>query len=170
MVGAERAQRFAEFLPLLGELLQCGAVTSHGDYYSAVEARNLPGCVQRPRIPFYVAANGSRSMRLAVEHGQGWVTTDLDTERESIVAELAKFAQACDSAGRDPASLERVLVHHPTSDEPLASVGAFVDWAGDCAELGFTELVLHWPVPESVFANDPAVFEAIATDGIPQLQ
>lgn len=166
----ERAQRFAEFLPLLGELLQCGAVTSHGDYYSAVEARNLPGCVQRPRIPFYVAANGSRSMRLAVEHGQGWVTTDLDTERESIVAELAKFAQACDSAGRDPASLERVLVHHPTSDEPLASVGAFVDWAGDCAELGFTELVLHWPVPESVFANDPAVFEAIATDGIPQLQ
>lgn len=54
----ERAERFDEFVPLLSTLLEHDATTSVGSYYSAVEARNLPGCVQKPRIPFYVAATG----------------------------------------------------------------------------------------------------------------
>ena len=175
----ERADRFGEFLPLLSQLLQDDVVSARGHYYSAVEARNLPGCVQRPRIPFLVAANGPRGLRLAVTHGQGWVTTDLDGSglpitaageaREVLAQRMTKLARACDSLGRDIAGLDRVLVHHPTPTEPLASVGAFVDWAGECAELGFTELVLHWPVPDSVFANDLEVFEAIATEGCGQL-
>jgi hypothetical protein len=35
--------------------------------------------------------------------------------------------------------------------------------------LGFTELVLHWPVPDSVFASDTVVFEKLATHGLKQL-
>ncbi len=176
----ERADRFGEFLPLLSQLLEQDVVTSHGAYYSAVDACNIPGCVQRPRIPFHVAANGPRGLRLAVEYGQGWITTDLDaagrpdvaaeSARKTIVHRLEKLARACQSAGRDGEDLERVLVHHPTLDDPMASVDAFVNWANDYAELGFTELVLHWPVPDSVFANDPAVFEAIATEGVSQLK
>jgi alkanesulfonate monooxygenase SsuD/methylene tetrahydromethanopterin reductase-like flavin-dependent oxidoreductase (luciferase family) len=175
----ERADRFGEFLPLLSQLLEYDMVSARGRYYSAFEARNLPGCVQRPRIPFLVAANGPRALRLAVTYGQGWVTTDLDESArpttaagdacEVIGTRMTQLARVCGSLGRDIADLDRVLVHHPTPTDPLASVGAFVDWAGECADLGFTELVLHWPVPESVFATDLKVFEAIATEGLSQL-
>ena len=34
-----------------------------------------PGCVQQPRLPFVVAANGPRAMRVVARHGQAWVTT-----------------------------------------------------------------------------------------------
>lgn len=176
---AERAERFAEFLPLLGALLEHDVVTSRGAFYSAQAACNIPGCLQRPSIPFVVAANGPRAMRLAAEHGQGWVTTDLDTNGQPAAsplavqavlrARLAKLEVACERAGRDINGIDRVLVHHPMADEPMTSVDAFVDWAGGCAELGFTELVVHWPVPESVFAANLRAFEAIATDAMAQL-
>src|SRR5690349_24338946 len=45
----ERADRFAEFVSLLDRLLTEPDVSSAGQYYSATEARNFPGCVQQPR-------------------------------------------------------------------------------------------------------------------------
>jgi hypothetical protein len=51
----------------------------------------------------------------------------------------------------------------------LESLDAFVDWAGRYQELGITELVIHWPVPDSIFENDLAVFEKIAIEGLAQL-
>lgn len=71
----ERADRFAEFVPLLDRLLTEAAVSERGSFYSADEARNIPGCVQQPRLPFAVAANGPRGLKLAAAHGQAWVTT-----------------------------------------------------------------------------------------------
>ncbi|WP_344444056.1 LLM class flavin-dependent oxidoreductase [Kitasatospora nipponensis] len=174
----ERADRFDEFLPLLDRLLTEPATTSEGRYYSAVEARNIPGCVQRPRVPFYVAATGPRGLRLAAEHGQGWVTygdprgpADVPVAQapDVIAAQLGKLATACEAHGRDVAELEKVLLQGSTAEKPLTSLGAFVDWAGTYRELGITELVIHWPVPESIFANDLAVFERIATEGLAQL-
>ena len=37
----------------------------HGDWYDAVDARNLPGCVQQPRVPFAIAGGGRRAIALA---------------------------------------------------------------------------------------------------------
>lgn len=56
-----------------------------------------------------------------------------------------------------------------TPDRPLDSVDAFVDFAGHHAELGIDELVLHWPIADSLFEADVAVFERIATEGLAQL-
>ncbi|BAJ29851.1 hypothetical protein KSE_40610 [Kitasatospora setae KM-6054] len=174
----ERADRFGEFVGLLDELLTHDAVTREGTYYSAVEARNIPGCVQTPRVPFYVAATGPRGLRLAAEHGQGWVTygdprgpADVPVEQAPgvVARQLEKLAAACAAAGRDVGELEKVLLQGSTAEQPLRSVGAFVDWAGTYRELGVTELVIHWPVPDSIFANDLAVFEEIATEGLAQL-
>ncbi|MFJ8440203.1 LLM class flavin-dependent oxidoreductase, partial [Kitasatospora griseola] len=174
----ERADRFGEFLPLLDELLREDATTRDGAYYSAVEARNIPGCVQTPRVPFYVAAAGPRGMRLAAEYGQGWVTygdpkgpAEVPVEQAPgvIAGQLAKLAAACEQRGRDVGELEKVLLQGSTVERPLQSVDAFVDWAGTYRELGITELVVHWPVPDSIFANDLAVFERIATEGLQQL-
>ncbi|PJN21725.1 LLM class flavin-dependent oxidoreductase [Kitasatospora sp. CB02891] len=174
----ERADRFGEFLPLLDELLREDATTRDGAYYSAVEARNIPGCVQTPRVPFYVAAAGPRGMRLAAEYGRGWVTygdpkgpAEVPVEQAPavIAGQLAKLAAACEQRGRDVGELEKVLLQGSTAERPLQSVDAFVDWAGTYQELGITELVVHWPVPDSIFANDLAVFERIATEGLSQL-
>ncbi|KRV47230.1 luciferase [Wenjunlia vitaminophila] len=174
----ERADRFEEFLPLLDELLRQDATTRSGGYYTAVEARNVPGCVQRPRVPFYVAATGPRGLRLTAEYGQGWVTygdprgpgdVPLEQAPQVVATQLAKLTAACEQVGRDVGDLEKLLLQGSTVEKPLESVDAFVDWAGRYQELGITELVLHWPVPDSKFDNDPAVFERIATEGLSQL-
>ncbi|MFI9270138.1 LLM class flavin-dependent oxidoreductase [Kitasatospora sp. NPDC052896] len=174
----ERANRFGEFLPLLDELLTEPSTTREGEYYEAVEARNIPGCVQRPRVPFYVAATGPRGLRLAAEYGQGWVTygdprgpadVPADQAPAVVAGQLAKLRTACEQRGRDVAELEKVLLQGSTAERPLASLDAFVDWAGTYRELSITELVIHWPVPDSIFENDLAVFERIATEGLAQL-
>ncbi|WP_457033280.1 LLM class flavin-dependent oxidoreductase [Kitasatospora sp. P5_F3] len=174
----ERADRFGEFLPLLDKLLKQDSTTESGAYYSAVEARNIPGCVQRPRVPFYVAAAGPRGMRLAAEFGQGWVTygdpkgpaaVPAEQAPAVIAAQLAKLTAACEAQGREVGELAKVLLQGSTAEKPLASLDAFVDYAGRYRELGITEIVIHWPVPDSIFANDLAVFERIATEGLAQL-
>ncbi|MEV6686197.1 LLM class flavin-dependent oxidoreductase [Streptomyces sp. NPDC051130] len=176
----ERADRLAEFVPLLDRLLTEGAVTHHGTFYSAEEARNIPGCVQGPRLPFAVAATGPRGMKLAARHGQAWVTTGdpklaqdgtPEQSREALRGQLEKLDKAFADVGRDPASMEKILLtgFTPEGSAVLDSLDAFVDFAGRHQELGFTELVIHAPIPDSDFAADEAVFERIATEAPAQL-
>ncbi|RCG13958.1 LLM class flavin-dependent oxidoreductase [Streptomyces diacarni] len=176
----ERADRFAEFVPLLDRLLTEDAVTYEGTYYSAHEARGIPGCVQRPRLPFAVAATGPRGLRLVARHGQAWVTTGdprlsatgtPEQSRAALRGQLAGLGRACAEAGRDMAELDKVLLtgFTPEGAGPLESVDAFVDFAGRHAELGFTELAVHAPIAGSVFAADETVFEKIATEAAAQL-
>ncbi|MDX3576535.1 LLM class flavin-dependent oxidoreductase [Streptomyces sp. FL07-04A] len=176
----ERADRFGEFLPLLDGLLTEDAVSHRGVHYSAEEARNIPGCVQRPRLPFAVAATGPRGLKLAARYGQAWVTTgdprlyEAGTPEQSdaaLLGQLDKLAKACADVGRDAAELDRILLTGFTPDRagPLESVEAFVDFAGRQRELGFTEIVVHWPIADSDFAADQAVFEDIATEALTRL-
>ncbi|WP_432092238.1 LLM class flavin-dependent oxidoreductase [Streptomyces sp. bgisy100] len=174
----ERADRFGEFVPLLDRLLSEDVVSHDGVFYSANEVRNIPGCVQRPRLPFAVAATGPRGLRLAARHGQAWVTTGnpkisaTGTPAESLAAirsQTERLSDACAEIDRDPSELEKILLTGFTPDRPLDSLDAFVDFAGAHAELGFTEIVLHWPIPDSMFEADLKVFERIATEGMAQL-
>ncbi|MDQ0787995.1 LLM class flavin-dependent oxidoreductase [Streptomyces sp. B3I8] len=177
----ERADRFGEFVPLLDRLLTEGAVTHRGTHYSAVEARNLPGCVQRPRLPFAVAATGPRGLALAARYGQGWVTTGdpklfeegtPEQSLEAIRGQIGRLGRACAEVGRDVAGLDKVLLTGFTPDRgrPLESVDAFVDFAARHLEAGITEIVLHWPIADSDFAADQAVFEKIVTEAPAQLR
>ncbi|WP_129844037.1 LLM class flavin-dependent oxidoreductase [Streptomyces sp. RFCAC02] len=183
----ERAGRFAEFLRLLDRLLSEGGtgsgsrgVSYRGDYWSAHEVRMIPGCVQRPRLPFTVAATGRRGMRLAARHGQAWVTVSdpagfdggsTPDAFDALARQVRRLDAVCEDEGREPGTLGRVLLDAggPGGGAPLSSVGAFVEYAGTVASLGFTELVLHWPVEDSAFASDPAVFERIVTEAPAQL-
>ena len=163
-------------MPLLDRLLTEDSVTYDGTYYSAVEARTIPGCLQRPRIPFALAATGPRGLKLAAKHGQAWVTTgdpklfETGTPEQSVEAireQVKKLGAACDQIGRDVDELDKILLtgFTPQPGRPLESLDAFVDFAGRHFELGFTEIVLHAPIPDSEFAADPKVFERIATKG-----
>ncbi|GAA2145516.1 LLM class flavin-dependent oxidoreductase [Kitasatospora kazusensis] len=177
----ERADHFGEFLPLLDRLLTEEVVSHRGVHYSADEARNIPGCVQSPRLPFAVAATGPRGMKLAARYGQAWVTTgdprlfETGTPEQSVEAvrgQIGKLGDACAGIGRDAAELDRILLtgFTPEPGRLLESLDAFVDFAGKHQELGVTEIVIHWPIPDSDFAADQAVFEKIATEAVSQLR
>ncbi|MFI6640368.1 LLM class flavin-dependent oxidoreductase [Streptomyces sp. NPDC050504] len=177
----ERADHFGEFVPLLDRLLRSPAsVTHEGERYSAHEARNLPGCVQRPRLPFAVAATGPRGMKLAAGYGQAWVTTgdpkifETGTPADSVEAirgQVGKLGAACEAIDRNPDELDKILLTGFTPDRqrPLESVDAFVEFAANHKALGITEIVIHWPIPDSEFAADEKVFERIATEALAQL-
>ena len=138
---SERADRFDEFIRLLDRLLKESRTTHSGRFYSADEARGLPGCVQEPRIPFAIAAGGPRGMRLAAEFAQTWVTVDgEDSGRDQI----ARLEAVCESLGRAPESLRRLALVG-FSHRPLISVSEFEDVAAKHAEAGFTDMVIHWP-------------------------
>ncbi|MFD8746081.1 LLM class flavin-dependent oxidoreductase [Streptomyces sp. NPDC059616] len=175
----ERADHFEEFVPLLDQLLREPSVTYEGTFYSANEARNIPGCVQRPRLPFAVAATGPRGMRLAARYGQAWVTTGdpklygtgtPEQSAEAIRGQVTRVSAACESIGRDAAELDKILLTGFTPGDPLQSLDAFVDFAGAHFALGITEIVIHDPIPDSDFAADEKVFERIATEALDQLR
>jgi len=162
-----RVDRFAEFLELLDLLLRTDGVTWRGAHYAAVDARSRPGCVQSPRVPFVVAANGPRAMRLAVRYGQGWVTTgtggdDHDAWWRGVAQAVARLDEALADAGRPPGDLDRYLALDGGPVYSLSSVDAFADALGRAAALGFTDVVTHWPRPDDPYAGSEAVLEEVA--------
>jgi alkanesulfonate monooxygenase SsuD/methylene tetrahydromethanopterin reductase-like flavin-dependent oxidoreductase (luciferase family) len=170
----ERTDRFVEFVSLLDELMRNSETSSEGTFYSAREARMLPGTVQQPRPPFFIAGNGERGMRLAAQYGEGWVTLGRSAnESEScfdvVSSQMVRLDEILSTMGRNPKELDKVLLNGFSTDQPLASLDAFVDWAGRYQELGITELVIHWPEPNSPFEADVRVFEEIAAKGLTQL-
>jgi len=171
----ERFDRLSEFTELLDRLLTQDHISYRGTYFSAVDARTLPGPLQRPRIPFVVAANGPRSLRLAVEHGAGWVTTGpkvetLDQWWAALAVLGGRLDEALATAGRDSATLERHLNLDSSPQFALSSVGAFEEMVGRAGELGFTDVITHWPRSVGPYAGDVAVLEAVATQVIAQFR
>jgi alkanesulfonate monooxygenase SsuD/methylene tetrahydromethanopterin reductase-like flavin-dependent oxidoreductase (luciferase family) len=171
----ERVDRLYEFTELLDRLLTQDHVCHRGTYFSAVDARTLPGPIQRPRIPFVMAANGPRSLRLAVEYGAGWVTTGPKVEALdkwwAALAELGgRLDEALAKAGRDSATLERHLNLDSSPQFALSSVGAFEEMVGRAGELGFTDVITHWPRPDGPYAGDVIVLETVASEVIPQFR
>jgi alkanesulfonate monooxygenase SsuD/methylene tetrahydromethanopterin reductase-like flavin-dependent oxidoreductase (luciferase family) len=160
----ERVDRFHEFVPLLDRLLREDQVTHDGGAYTTRDARTLPGPV-RHRVPLLVAANGPRSIRLAAEHGDGWITYGGagDTVEEwfaHLAGLVVRFDDAAAAAGRGP--LDRLLSLDSSPRFSLESVDLYTEMAGRAAELGFTDVVTHWPRPDGPYAGDEAVLEAVA--------
>jgi alkanesulfonate monooxygenase SsuD/methylene tetrahydromethanopterin reductase-like flavin-dependent oxidoreductase (luciferase family) len=171
----ERTDRFVEFVGLLDELLRNTETSFEGAFYNAREARMIPGTLQQPRPPFFIAADGVRGMRLAARFAQGWITlgrsANEDQSCHDVVAlQSTQLNEILLEAGREPKTVERLLLQGFSDEDPLASLDAFVDWAGRYQELGITELVIHWPELGSPFEADMGTFEQIATEGLSQLE
>jgi alkanesulfonate monooxygenase SsuD/methylene tetrahydromethanopterin reductase-like flavin-dependent oxidoreductase (luciferase family) len=165
----ERADRFEEFVVLLDELLTTDPVDRTGTYYSSVDARMLPGCVQRPRIPFAIAANGPRGMRLVAQQAQTWVTfgdpaRTGDDHFAGLPRLIAMVEAGCLEAGRDPATLDRLILTGSGGPNFFGSAAEFTDAAGRYGELGFTDVVLHYPRGGDPYAGDPGVLDEIAAE------
>ena len=166
-----RADRFAELVTHLDLLLREGDVSVAGEFFTAFEARTIPGCVQTPRIPFAVAATGRRGLALTARFGQAWVTTGdpatfeegtPQSSRAGIAGQIARLEAACEAENRDPASVDRILLTGFLPEEPLASATAFEEFAHAHAALGITEIVVHAPLPGTQFDLDEGIYQKIA--------
>jgi alkanesulfonate monooxygenase SsuD/methylene tetrahydromethanopterin reductase-like flavin-dependent oxidoreductase (luciferase family) len=169
----ERHVRFAEFVTLLDDLLRHEGdgergITFDGDWYKAVDARMVGVPAQQPRVPFVLAANGPKGLALVAEHGQGWVTTGKDGATgdewwSAVTTLVGRLDDAAEKAGRDPASIDRYLSLDSGGQFSLESVGAFDDLVGRAAQLGFTDVISHWPRAEGIYAGDEDVLYEVAS-------
>jgi alkanesulfonate monooxygenase SsuD/methylene tetrahydromethanopterin reductase-like flavin-dependent oxidoreductase (luciferase family) len=172
LTPTERHERFAEFVSGLDLLLRhelpgSGGVSFDGDWFSAVNARMVGTPAQHPRVPFVIAANGPKGMRVAAEYGQGWVTTGKDgavgEEWWASVAEFtALFEDAAESVGADPLAADRYLFIDSGGGYALESIGRFDDAVGRAAELGFTDVITHWPRADGIYAGSEDILADVA--------
>jgi len=175
LTARQRHERFTEFVDDLDVLLrfeQPGSegISFAGEWYTAQDARMVGAPAQHPRLPFVVAANGPKGLALAARQGQGWVTTGVgersgDEWWTDLAALAARLDEALSAAGRDPASFPRYL----SVDSLNAGVGfsfesvdAFDDLEGRATELGFTDMISHWPRASGIYAGSEAVLESVA--------
>ena len=172
---AQRTRRFEEFVALLDRLLT-QPVTEHvGDYYDAYGARMIPVPDRRP--PFAVAASGPRAMALAARFGDGWITfgpqfgPEVQTDdpvaaQEKWWTDLADEAARMDAvearAGRE-VPLRRYLSLDGAPIFSLTSSDLAVEGIERAAGLGFTDVVVHWPRAEGIYAGNRATLEVLAT-------
>lgn len=170
---AERAERFAEFVELTDRLLRQPETSHTGRHFTAREVHMAPGCLQRPRVPFAIAATGPKGMRVAARHADIWVTAGPAGWGEPLrcpeaipllTAQLAAFEKACAEVGRDPSTVDKLVVTGAMITGVSDSVRSYVDNCGLLADCGFTDVVQHWPRPGQPYAGTAATIEAIAAE------
>jgi alkanesulfonate monooxygenase SsuD/methylene tetrahydromethanopterin reductase-like flavin-dependent oxidoreductase (luciferase family) len=188
----QRHERFVEFVEVLDELLrfeQAGQVRGPdalgtsaaplnaapieyvGKWFTANNARMVGEPAQRPRMPFVLAANGPKGLALVSTHAQGWVTTGDDrldgVQWWSDVADrCGRLDDAAEKAGRDPKSIDRYVCLDFGGQYSLESVGAFDDLVGRATELGFTDVISHWPRADGIYAGDENVLYEVAASSL----
>jgi alkanesulfonate monooxygenase SsuD/methylene tetrahydromethanopterin reductase-like flavin-dependent oxidoreductase (luciferase family) len=169
LTARQRVDRFAEFVEQLDSLLTRKRTSISGEYYTSDEARSAPGCVQHPRLPFVVAANGPRSMALAARYGQGWVTSGRKADHADPTGEawwrgVAELAKRFDELADGRTDVHRYLTVDAGPGYSLQSVEYFRDVLGRAEQAGYTDLVCHWPRPDGVYAGRLGVLEKVAAD------
>jgi alkanesulfonate monooxygenase SsuD/methylene tetrahydromethanopterin reductase-like flavin-dependent oxidoreductase (luciferase family) len=151
----EMAGRFADVLVGMRAVF-AGATewTGRTRSYAGLETLPLPDGTAVPYV--LVAAHGPKALALAAEHGDGWNTyggpyAARATEQHywKVLAEqTARFTDACERVGRDPAEPRRSLLLGFGTVRPTQSVAAYEDAIGRATELGFDELVVYGPFGE----------------------
>jgi len=169
----QRHERFTEFVEHLDELLRfepqgSDGFSFDGEWYTAVDARMVGLPAQAPRLPFIIAANGPKGLALVAKHGQGWVTTGpegvTDDEWWRKLTELSgRLDDAASAAGRDPLSIDRYLSLDSGGTYSLSSTAAFDDLVGKAGELGFTDVISHWPRHDGIYAGSEDVLLEVAS-------
>jgi alkanesulfonate monooxygenase SsuD/methylene tetrahydromethanopterin reductase-like flavin-dependent oxidoreductase (luciferase family) len=168
----ERAARFAEFVQQLDRLLtepRIDAIT--GEFYSARDARAIPGCIQQPRLPFAIAASRAKGISLVVKFGQAWITygdpktaaeRDESAALTSAIQQIEKVREECREQKRDFSSLSKIYLSGSTLEPWLASVSDFLRLRDRYEEIGFTDVVLHRPRQNDPYKADLKVYYEIA--------
>ena len=64
--------------------------------------------------------------------------------------------------GRDPVTIDRYLSLDSGGTYSLQSMDAFEDAVGRAAELGFTDVISHWPRENGIYSGDESILGTVA--------
>jgi alkanesulfonate monooxygenase SsuD/methylene tetrahydromethanopterin reductase-like flavin-dependent oxidoreductase (luciferase family) len=170
MSPGERVARLAEGTAVIDRLLR-GNVTPFAGRFTRYEAASMaPGCVQAPRPPITIAANGDGALRVAARHADVWNTWGgLELPVEEFFAETVnrsrRLEQYCTDIGRDPSTVRRSLLVYPRFVDAWADEFAAEALVERFHEVGFTEFVFGWPSEHQM-----PVFEYFVEEVLPRLR
>jgi probable F420-dependent oxidoreductase len=106
---AERFDVLEETLAYVGALFNGESASFEGKRFRLHEAYNHPRPLQEPRPPLLVGGKGGpRLLRIAAQHADGWNAAWRWTP-EAYAARAVAARQACERAGRDPATFRLSL-------------------------------------------------------------
>ncbi len=177
LTGRERHERFVEFVRGLDALLRFEdsdsdgvdniGISFTGDWYTAHEARMVGTPAQQPRMPFIIAADGPKGLQLVAESADGWVTLgnrsdNLDDWWHSVATVSRRLDDALADRDRDTATLDR-YINLDWQTYALESIDAWEDAVGRATELGFTDVVTHWPRVDGIYAGNEDTLIEVAS-------
>jgi probable F420-dependent oxidoreductase len=106
--ASERIAALDEYLGVLDRLFRGGAV-SHDGRWVLRDAENVPGPAQRPRPPVWIGSKGGpRMLGVIARRADGWNTV-WRVEPGDYASKVSALEAACESAGRDPATVCRSI-------------------------------------------------------------
>jgi probable F420-dependent oxidoreductase len=128
--GVPRVGLVTETIEIMRSLWSGKPLTFHGDHYEFDSVRMLPGPAGGS-VPIWFCGNTPKSLRLAVEHCEGWMPgrIGIDTLRERV----ATMRQLAEAAGRAPLSIGIIpsASVHENRQQALAQVNVdgLLTWA-----------------------------------------
>ena len=150
--------RFEEAVEIIVPLLRQGRADFEGTYHAARDLEHRPLGPRPGRIPIMIGAKGPKMLRLAALHADIWSWyVEERSDLEEFGPRLAALEAACETVGRDPATIGRSagIVVEPTpftgSAEVLGtpvrgSAEEIADGLREFRDGGFTQVeVLLWP-------------------------
>jgi probable F420-dependent oxidoreductase len=110
--------RADEFIEVLKAMWGPDPVEHHGEYFSIPRSIVSPKPIQQPHPPIYLAAFSPSALARAGRTANGWLPTGIPLGGAAQMA--TGLREAASAAGRDPASVEIIILGHVgLSDSPL---------------------------------------------------
>lgn len=143
-----RGDRLREAVMILDAALRGDTVSHSGIHYRLDEATFRPGPTQSPRPPLWVAAQSSRSLRVAARHADAVVSLGeyekaMEESLSAFRARMEKLDEICLEEGRDPSTLRRCYFAGWANEPIFASTDATADLIGRYADAGATDFTFY---------------------------
>ncbi|MGI4893851.1 MAG: LLM class flavin-dependent oxidoreductase [Janthinobacterium lividum] len=167
LTPGERQRRFEEWATLLTTVLSQRVTDAVGEFYTAHDARNVPGPV-RGHVPLVVGAEGPRGMRFAARTADTWVTIGAHGAAD-LASSLAGFTAPAERFGAVHAEIAPTRSVRRQALLGRDEVHAFEDYPRFLAGLeaaGFDEVSVHWPRGDGRGVPADAVAGVLAAHGL----
>ena len=166
--GGGRSERLREAAAILDSALRGDTVTHDGVHFRLYDATFRPAPTQLPRPPLWVAAQATRSLRVAVQYADAVVSLGeegkgIEESLPAFRARMERLDELCVEEGRDPRSLRRCYFAGWANEPIFASVQATAELIGRYVEAGATDFTFYLSNPAEPLLEDFVAEDRAAT-------